>query len=154
MIKNSRSRLLCAPVAVAAVLMLAACEDDSVTSALPPVHGYFAYVTTTDYQTGSSSIVTADDSVLTAIKDVVSLHSDAIARSFGGYIYVLNRQGADNVQVIDPLDGFRTRKQFTVGNGADPEDIVFQNLSRAFVSRYNEDQMWIVNPNTGQRSGL
>jgi hypothetical protein len=64
------------------------------------------------------------------------------------------RPARHNIQVIDPLAGFATRKQFSVGNGADPEDIVFQNSSRAFVSRYNEDQMWIVNPNTGQRSGM
>lgn len=154
MFRTSRSGVFQASLAFAAALALAACEDDSVSSGIPPVSGYFAFVTTTDFQTGSSSIVTADDSVLTAIKDVASVHSDALVRSFGGYIYILNRQGADNVQVIDPLNGFRTRKQFSVGNGADPEDIVFQNSSRAFVSRYNEDQMWIVNPNIGQRTGL
>jgi DNA-binding beta-propeller fold protein YncE len=154
MFKISRSGIFRASLAFAAALALAACEEDTVSSGPPPVHGDFAFVTTTDFQTGSASIVTADDSVLTAIKDVASPHSDAVARAFGGLIYVLNRQGADNVQVIDPLDGFRTRKQFSVGNGADPEDIVFQNPSRAFVSRYNEDQIWIVNPKTGQRSGL
>jgi DNA-binding beta-propeller fold protein YncE len=110
-------------------------------------------VTTTDYQTGSASIVTGD-TLLHATINVANVHSDALVRSYNGLVYVLNRQGADNVQVIDPLDGFRTRKQFTVGNGSDPEDIVFQNVNRAFVSRYNEDQMWIVNPSTGQRSGL
>jgi DNA-binding beta-propeller fold protein YncE len=132
---------------------LAACEDKTVGPGVPPVHGYFAFVTTTDYQTGSASIVTGD-TLLHATINVANVHSDALVRSYNGLVYVLNRQGADNVQVIDPLDGFRTRKQFTVGSGSDPEDIVFQNVNRAFVSRYNEDQMWIVNPSTGQRSGL
>jgi len=155
MFKFYRRGLWTAIVASGAALALAACEDKTVGpgSLTPPVHGYFAFVTTTDYQTGSASIVTGD-TLLHATNNVASVHSDALARSYNGFIYVLNRQGADNVQVIDPLDGFHTRKQFTVGNGADPEDIVFQNVNRAFVSRYNEDQMWIVNPNTGQRSGL
>ena len=152
MFKTSRSALLYLLPALAGALALAACEEDTV-GPHPPVHGYFAFTTTTDYQTGSASVVTADDSVLTAINDVASLHSDALVRSFGGYIYVLNRQGADNIQVIDPLDGFRTRRQFSTGNGSDPEDIVFQHTGRAFVTRYNEDQMWIVNPNSGQRTG-
>ncbi len=154
MFKNSRSALLCLLPALAGALALAACEEDSVSSGLPPVQGYFAFVTTTDYQTGSASVVSADDSVLAAVNDVALLHSDALARAYGGLIYALNRQGADNVTVIDPLDGFRIRRQFSTGNGSDPEDIVFQNASRAFVSRYNENQVWIVNPNTGQRSGL
>ncbi|HET6462629.1 MAG TPA: hypothetical protein VFH33_02420, partial [Candidatus Krumholzibacteria bacterium] len=152
MFKNSRSALFYLLPALAGALALAACEEETVAPH-PPVHGYFAFVTTTDYQTGSSSIVTADDSVLTARNDVASVHSDALARSYNGLIYVLNRQGADNIQIIDPLAGFITRKQFSVGNGADPEDIVFQNSSRAFVTRYNEEQLWIVNPNTGQHSG-
>jgi DNA-binding beta-propeller fold protein YncE len=153
MFKNSRSALSYLLPALAGALALAACEEDTVAPH-PPVHGYFAFVTTTDYQTGSASIVTAEDSTLTAINDVASVHSDAIARAYNGLIYVLNRQGADNIQVIDPLGGFVTRKQFSTGNGSDPEDIVFQNSSRAYVTRYNEDQMWVVNPNTGQRSGL
>lgn len=153
MFKNSRSAVLYLLLALAGAVALAACEEDTVSSGIPPVHGYFAFVTTTDYQTGSASIVTADDSVLTAINDVASLHSDALARSYGGLIYVLNRQGADNLQVLDPRSAFVTRKQMTMGNGADPEDIVFASSSRAFVSRYNETQLWIINPNTGQRSG-
>lgn len=152
MSKNSRSALFYLLPALAGALALAACEEDTVAPH-PSVQGYFAFVTTTDYQTGSSSIVTANDSVLTAVNDVASVHSDALARSYNGLIYVLNRQGADNIQVIDPRAEFITRKQFSVGNGADPEDIVFHNSSRAFVTRYNEDQMWIVNPSTGQRTG-
>lgn len=141
-------------LAAAGVLTLAACEDKVVTHGIPNTpHGTFAFVTTTDYATGSSSIV-FDDSLFTTVTDVATVHSDALVRSYNGLVYVLNRQGADNVQVIDPAANFQTRKQFTVGNGADPEDIVFQNSSRAFVSRYNEDQLWIVNPKTGQRAGL
>ncbi len=150
MFKNYRSGLVVTLLAMAGAL--AACEEDT-TAPVQPANGYFAFVTTTDYQTGSASIVTADDSVLTAINDVASIHSDAFARSYNGLVYVLNRQGADNIQVVDPSAGFITRKQFSMGNGSDPEDIVFQNSSRAYVTRYNENQMWIVNPNSGQRTG-
>lgn len=154
MLKTSRCGFLTALVASTAVLGLASCEDDVVSNGtLPPPHGTFAFVTTTDYSTGSASLV-FDDSTLKAVNDVTSVHSDALVRAYNGRVYVLNRQGADNIQVIDPANGFRTLKEFSVGNGADPEDIVFKSPQRAFVSRYNEDQMWIVDPNGGRRLGL
>jgi len=137
-----------------ATITLAACEETVVTPGHPAVpNGPFAFVTTTDYSTGAASIVSAD-SLLRATVNVASIHSDAFARHYDGRVYVLNRQGADNVQVLDPAMGFTTTKQFSVGNGADPEDIVFLSRQRAFVSRYNEDQLWIVDTNVGRRSGM
>ena len=154
MFKSSRSGISTVLLASAAALALSACTDSVIGPGnTPPPHGDFAFVTTTDYTTGAASIVTAD-TLLKATKNVASIHSDALSRFYDGRIYVLNRQGADNVQVIDPASGFATLKQFSVGNGADPEDIVFLSRSRAFVSRYNEDQLWIVDPNQGRRTGL
>jgi hypothetical protein len=140
--------------AIGAALMLAACED-STSNITPPfvVPPDYAFVTTTDFSTGSAAIVSAD-TTLQRRCNLASVHSDAVARFFDGRIYVLNRDGADNVQVLEPAAGFATLKQFTVGNGSDPHDIAFVSRSRAFVTRYNEDQMWIVDANQGRRSGL
>lgn len=154
MFKLYRSGVSTAFLASAAALALASCSDSTVGPGTPPPpHGAYAFVTTTDYSTGAASVVSAD-TLLHATINVASIHSDAVARFFDGHMYVLNRQGADNVQVLDPADGFRTIKEFSVGNGADPEDIVFVSSKRAFVSRYNEDQMWIVDTDQGRRSGL
>ncbi|HET6349739.1 MAG TPA: hypothetical protein VFH88_11715, partial [Candidatus Krumholzibacteria bacterium] len=148
---RSHYRVGSALVVAALAMLFAACEDS--TSVIPPVPaGNFAFVTTTDYSTGSASVVSAD-SLLKATQNVASISSDALARFYGGRIYVLNRSGADNVQVLDPAAGFATIKQFTVGAGSDPEDITFLSRSRAFVSRYNEDQMWIVDTIQGRRTG-
>lgn len=153
MIRTSGTRLLTMALVLGATLTFIACEDSSTPPVIyHPPHGEFAFVTTTDYSTGAGSIVFAD-TLYQAVNNVASIHADALARAYDRRIYVLNRQGADNIQVLDPAAGFATIKQFSVGNGADPEDIVFQSRSRAFVSRYNEDQLWIVNPNSGQRSG-
>jgi hypothetical protein len=84
---------------------------------------------------------------------VASICSDAVARYFDGRIYVVNRLGCDNIQVLDPAAGFKTLRQFSVGNGSDPHDIAFVSRWRAFVPRYNETQMWIVDTNTGNRVG-
>jgi len=41
--------------------------------------------------------------------------------------------------------------QFSVGNGSDPHDIVVVSPTRAIVARYNETDLWVVNPATGAK---
>jgi len=112
----------------------------------------YAFITTTDYTTGSSSVIRLDGSYTTEM-DVASVHSDAVSRWYGGLIYVVNRGGADNIQILDPEDSFSTLDQFSVGNGSNPQDIAFISETKAYVTRYNSNQLWIVNPATGAHTG-
>ncbi len=112
----------------------------------------FAFVTTTDYSTGSSSVIYLDGSYTTE-RNVQSICSDAVARYYGGSIYVVNRYGCDNIQVLDPSDGFSTIRQFSVGAGSDPHDIAFVSAAKAYVSRGNETELLIVNPSSGSHIG-
>lgn len=135
-------------------LMAVAC-DDSTSNITPPfpIPANYAFITTSDFMTGSVAIVAAD-TTLERRCNLNAVHTDAVARYFEGRIYVLNRGGADNVQVLESAAGFATLRQFPVGNGSDPHDIAFVSRSRAFVTRYNEEQMWIVDTNQGRRTGL
>jgi hypothetical protein len=108
----------------------------------------YAFITTSDYSTGSCAVIYLDGAYTTA-RNVADVHSDAVARFFDGLIYVVNRMGGDNVQVLDPEDGFSTIRQFSVGNGSDPHDIAFVSASKAYVSRGNETDLLIVDPSTG-----
>lgn len=107
-----------------------------------------AFVITTDFSTGSYSLVdlesqnTFDDIVLGGV------HSDAMARLFNNLVYVINRFGADNIQVIDPQQGFTTVAQASVGNGTNPQDIAVVSSSKAYVSRLGSAELLIVNPTT------
>ncbi len=112
----------------------------------------FAFVTTTDYITGNSSVVWHDGSY-THDNNVRSLHSDAVARYYDGLIYVVNRMGADNIQILDPENGFSTIRQFSVGAGSDPHDIVVLSPTKAYVTRYNTNTIWIVDPSQGIQTG-
>jgi hypothetical protein len=112
----------------------------------------FAFVTTTDFITGSSSSVWMDGSYGHS-NNVAAIHSDAVARYFGGLVYVVNRFGGDNIQVLDPNNGFSTIKQFSVDNGSDPHDIIVLDPTKAYVTRYNTTDLWIVNPSTGSHTG-
>lgn len=129
------------------------CTDGSVEE--PPVVvdiPEFAFVTTTDFQTGSSSAIAADSNRTTVV-NVAAVHSDAVARYFDGLVYVVNRFGGDNIQILDPTNGFVTVRQFSVGNGSDPHDIAVVSATKAYVTRYNDTKLWIVNPSSGQQTG-
>ena len=83
------------------------------------------------------------------------VHSDAIARFFSGRVYVVNRLGADSIQIIDPQQGFTTptNGELSVDNGSNPQDIVFVNANKAYVSRLDSPTLFILNPTTLQKTG-
>jgi DNA-binding beta-propeller fold protein YncE len=114
--------------------------------------GEFAFVTTTDYITGSCSTIDLDGS-WGVTQNVASIHSDAVSRYYGGRIYVINRGGADNIQILDPDAGFSTVRQFTTGNGSNPQDVAFASPTKMYVTRYESNTMWIMNPQTGAQTG-
>jgi DNA-binding beta-propeller fold protein YncE len=111
-----------------------------------------AYVLATDYQSpGSLSAIDLATRAVSA--DVATVHSDPRLRVHGGLLYVVNRFGQDNVQVIDPAQGYATVRQFSVGNGTNPQDIAFASPTRAYVTRLGSPDLLIVNPQTGATLG-
>jgi DNA-binding beta-propeller fold protein YncE len=78
--------------------------------------------------------------------------SDARVRWYDGRVYVVNRFGADNIEVLDGTS-YSLIRQFSVGNGANPYDIAFASPTRAYVTRYESADLWIVNPVTGAHTG-
>jgi hypothetical protein len=111
-----------------------------------------AFVLTTDFQTGSLSVNTLGTSAVA--KDVAAVHSDAVERWYGGLLYVVNRFGQDNIQVIDPAQNYLTVRQFSTGNGSNPQDICFVSATKAYVTRYDVSDLLIVNPSTGASLGV
>jgi hypothetical protein len=111
-----------------------------------------AFVLTTDFQTGSLSVNTLGTS--TVAKDVAPVYSDAVERWYGALLYVVNRFGQDNIQVIDPAHGYTTVRQFSTGNGTNPQDICFVSPTKAYVTRYEVGDLLIVNPATGASLGV
>lgn len=110
-----------------------------------------AFVLTSDYSSGSLSVV---DVVSRSVSpDVAGTYSDAVERWYGGLLYVVNRLGADNVQVIDPAQNYTTLRQFSVGAGTNPQDIAFVSPQKAYVSRLGSPDLLIVNPSTGGTLG-
>lgn len=133
-------------------LMLAALATALVAAGEARAAESRAFVFATDFGTGAIA-----DAQLgpprTVTPNVASVSPDAVLRVFNGLLYVVNRSGADNIQVLDPANAFTTVKQFSVGNGSNPHDIVFASPTKAYVTRYDTSDLWVVNPQTGAHTG-
>jgi hypothetical protein len=144
-------RLLAIVLLLIVHLVMVGCSSNSDDTAadLPPITNV-AFVVTTDFDTGSYSVV--DVASRRAFNDINrgGIHSDAIARLFNGRVYVVNRFGADNIQIIDPQQGYSTPlgAQLSVGNGLNPQDIAFVDTEKAYVSRLGSTALLIINPTT------
>ncbi|MBI2982515.1 MAG: hypothetical protein HYY44_09560 [Deltaproteobacteria bacterium] len=144
------------------VVLTTACGDITVEAPTPAEglgNGNFAVVLGADWQgmTGSLSLISLDDAS-SVLPNLEITHSDAVVRSFGGLIYVINRKGADNIQVVDP-ENFSTLSQFSTGVGTNPQDLAATSGRKAYVTLYEPennqsgdlavDDLLVIDPTTG-----
>ena len=109
-------------------------------------------VTTADFETASSAFLPAGSSEPQL--DLLSpIHGDAVARSHDGKIYIIERLFGDNIIVLDPADLTTPLAQYSVGNGANPQDIEFAGPDKAYVSRYGSESVLVINPVDGTMLG-
>jgi len=77
------------------------------------------------------------------------VYHDAVGKWHGGLLYVVNRAGADNVQVLDPAQAMDTVAQYSLGLGRNLQDIGFASDGTAWVSCYDTAELLHVDPATG-----
>jgi hypothetical protein len=107
----------------------------------------YAFVTTSDYETGFFATINVRNKSVT--KYQLELSSDAVARTIDGKIYVVNRFGQDNITVFSPQNFAKPLIQFSTGNGSNPHDIVLASSNKAYVSLYEKGYLLVVDPTTG-----
>ncbi|MCG3174191.1 MAG: hypothetical protein GMKNLPBB_02418 [Myxococcota bacterium] len=107
------------------------------------------FVVTTDYATGSFAVL--DPAGGAVMKDLGSIHSDAVARwsPLLRQVVVVNRLRQDNLQFLDPRNRFATAAQHGVGNGTNPRDVLILSPGKAFVTRHQSPSLLVMNPATG-----
>ncbi len=94
-----------------------------------------AFVTTTDFQTGSfATIATTAPFRVDPSRPQRRLGADPVARVFGRRVFVINRFGADNVQILDADRDFATVAQCSTGNGSNPQDLAFRDGRTGYVT--------------------
>lgn len=101
------------------------------------------YLFATDYvsagQLYTTSVNLTDELSNTGVS---GLGSSAIIRYYEDLLYILHdgfsSGSSDNVQIINPDNGYETVNQWSTGNGTNPHDIVVLD-NKAYISLYNPD---------------
>ena len=120
-------------------------------AAAAPLRAQSLFVTTTDYATGSTAFLASG--AAEAEVNLLGIHSDASGYYHDGRIYVVNRLGQDNILVLDAMDLRTPLNQFSVGNGTNPHDIEIVAPDKAYVTRYDDATLLVVNPQSGDPLG-
>ncbi len=110
-------------VAVLAACLAAACTNSQVVNDQPPDGEATIFAVSTDYtSTGLASTITVPDLAVTqnAVNGVAS--TDPVVRHLGDRLFVVNRLGADNVTVLDPVT-LQLVAQISTGAGSNPQDV-------------------------------
>ena len=125
------------------------CEPDNVGGAGVELDGPGALVVTTDYQTGAYGVIEVDSRVAHPNVDLV--HQDAVCRfdEITGQVYILRRLGSDAIDVVSPDSAWRIVREYSVGAGSNPRDIAVVSPTRAYVARYAESELLVINPADG-----
>ena len=125
----------------------------SLLAALPS-HAADLFATTTTYEIFGSTALLDMESPFAGVLDPYTIHSDAVARQQGRYLYIVNRLFADNVLVLDAADSYSVVTQFSVASaGLNPRDIEAITPDRAYVTLYESNSILICNPLTGAMLG-
>ncbi|MBT4097376.1 MAG: hypothetical protein HOM68_15740 [Gemmatimonadetes bacterium] len=109
------------------------------------------FVVTSDFATGSAAILQA--SAEDAQVNLLTVHADAIGQYFDDRIYIVNRLGQDNVIVLDAANPTQPLTQFSVGNGTNPHQIYVVSPDKAYVTRYDDSHLLVVDPRDGTELG-
>ncbi|MEO7424119.1 MAG: hypothetical protein ABI036_02965 [Fibrobacteria bacterium] len=135
-----------------AALALSGClsQDENVPPPRPEKAFLFSVNVSADYKAGSYSAFGIDSAF--AEKTITSTHSDAVARYLGGDdIYVINRLGRDNLQVVD-RHNLRTVLQFAFDALSNPYDVELKD-SLLYVSFLGTDKIGVYDQYTGTSKG-
>jgi len=140
---------------IAAFLGLAGCSE-SLSDSGPKFQSNCPwagiYVATSDYTVGASATLSGSPPI-NPCRPKSEISSDPVARYYDGRIFVVNRFGFDNIQILNPYKDLKTIKQYSTGNGSNPQDIAFASPMKAFISVYGNDKLLIVNPRGGKSLG-
>jgi DNA-binding beta-propeller fold protein YncE len=112
-----------------------------------------AVVVTTDFETGLLATVGVRPPH-PVVRSDTPIHSDAIVRVAGERVLVVNRFLGDNLQVLDAAHGLSTVLQCSTGAGSNPHDVAVVAPHRAYVTRYDERELWAVDPDAASCAGF
>ncbi len=132
---------------LSAILILSGCLNDPTAPDTTGDNGKL-FVVESDYQSGQLEWIDIENNTIQSGN--ISIYSDAAVRTFGGYLYILERFGADNIIKFDPSasDESGVIYQQHLGDNRNPVDIDFVSETKAYIANNNEATITVFNPST------
>ncbi len=130
------------------IIFVTSCSDETPTnpsdSGVSSASGKIV-MTTSDYATGNTAVYDIDNDTFS--DNVLPHHQDALVKTDGNFLYIIEGFGADAISKYDPENIAEGNEiyQYSVGANSNPHDIVFLD-SKAYVILYNSDKIWVVDP--------
>ena len=128
---------------VLCVLLTACGDDDAIGGPALELGDHYLLVSNASFDFQSGSLAAIEIPGLEAHGDLSFLHPDSVIRVSAGRLFAINRLAGDNVQRLDPTT-LSTRWQYSVGAGSNPQDVLVLEDGRAYVTRYEETALWVV----------
>lgn len=149
------------PVVFSTALLVACGSDDNNNPPQPsPDAAWSAVTLTTLYNDGGSSdieIINLDEEILTATANYSpSTITDFSLAAEGQYYYKIGRFNLDTVSKYDITDPINpvfadySTKDNNDDDTSNPYNLVFVNETKAYLLRYADAKIWIVNPSAAQ----
>ncbi|HLP41610.1 MAG TPA: hypothetical protein VK465_08900 [Fibrobacteria bacterium] len=115
-----------------------------------PREASFLFSLNSDRKSGTYSVLRLDSNIIS--RDIAAIHSDAAVRWLGGDdIFIINRLGRDNIQVIDRKN-LKTVLQFSLPSTSNPYDLALKD-SLLYVGFYNLAEIRIYHQKEGESRG-
>lgn len=77
---------------------------------------------------------------------------DSVMRAYGGKLYLINRQGADNITVVDPASA-QLVTQISTGAGTNPQDVAVVG-DKLYVCLFNSSDILILDESDAQATPI
>ncbi len=107
------------------------------------------WVITTDYSVFGRVQSFQQDSPWAVSGELAVIPGDAVGRHHDGLVYIVGRGGSNLIRIHNPADDFALVREFSIGDGRNPQDIAFDDQGRAFVSCYDEAVLLQVDTEAG-----
>jgi len=121
----------------------------ALAAAAPAGAWTFGGLITSDYTASAAMDRIALAAPWTITPDLEPVYQDAVGVWHEDLVYVVNRAGADNLQVLDPAQDFATVRQFNLGPDRGLKHVAFAGDGTAWVSCYDAAELLHVDPATG-----
>jgi len=104
------------------------------------------FILGSDFASGLLEWMSEEDNTISSSN--LEVNSDASLRSYGKFLYVLERFGSDNVLKFDPSKSGTAAVlyQTKMGTNWNPVDMEFVSETKAYIANQNEPKITVFNP--------